>query len=245
MKWRVVLTLVVLWPVPTMAEVPEDVMEVQRCVWRCQAEYGTDDPRYGTCVATRCNGEAALDPVLPPAPELSPLAPGPGVLTGVWTYANHPVLGPSAHLETGAGTLGLGCGIHAAGIGLRLQNSFFVEPAMTWITAPGGSAATLRRMQGDWSGVDGDTCTVPVEALAMSEALYLVPAAIARLQQTEAGVVITLSDGVRTGEVLTGPEALAAFGGYVVPLTGAHAAISALLEACPSARQAVLNGCSD
>jgi len=34
-----------------------DAMEVQRCIWRCQAEYGASSKRYPQCVEANCNGQ--------------------------------------------------------------------------------------------------------------------------------------------------------------------------------------------
>lgn len=39
------------------AQVDDDVMEVQRCVWRCQAEFGAASQRYGQCVNELCSGK--------------------------------------------------------------------------------------------------------------------------------------------------------------------------------------------
>lgn len=42
--------------------VPEDAMEVQRCIWRCLDRYpGAESPEYQACVATDCAGEAPQD----------------------------------------------------------------------------------------------------------------------------------------------------------------------------------------
>lgn len=34
---------------------PDDPMSVQRCVWRCGAEFGIDSSEYGACVEQQCS----------------------------------------------------------------------------------------------------------------------------------------------------------------------------------------------
>lgn len=229
---------------PSFAQVPEDAMELQRCIWRCQAEYGADDPAYGQCVEAQCSDALVLSSALPPAGQQGPLPPGPGVLTGTWVFGTHPVLGLTAYIETGAGTLGIGCGANMP-LGLRFSNSFSTFANPTLMIDPAKFAATFPRSQGDWSGRDGFACDVPVDGLATGAAIYIVPAQITSIQIVGQDAQITLIDGTRQVAVVTGAQALAAFGGYVVPLTGAHGAIDSFLASCPAARQEVQNGCGD
>ena len=236
--------LALLFAAPSFAQVPEDAMEAQRCIWRCLAEYGANDPAYGQCVAEQCDNEPAPSEPLQPATQQATLPPGPGVLTGTWAFGPHPVLGLSAYVQTGAGTIGIGCGTNQP-LGLRFSNSFSTFGNPTLMIDPGQYAASYPRLQGDWSGRDGYACDIPVEGFAAGDAIYIVPAQIAAIHMVGEDAQITLTDGARQVVVITGPQAFAAFGGYAVPLTGANAAINSLLASCPVARQDVENGCGD
>ncbi len=249
--------------VPTLAlsQVPEDAMEMQRCIWRCQAEHGAGNAAYNDCIAQFCDEggtgpQASAPPEVPVAPPVqSPfsgparpqtaLTAGPGVLTGVWTFGAHPALGPAAYITTAAGTVGLGCGSGAATVGLRFSNSFAAAGPVTLITDPLLFAASYPRLQGDWSGADSDVCTGAVDELATGALLYVLPAQIDALSADVGGLRVTLSAAGRTADVGTAGDALAAFGGYVVPLTGAHQALGALLQSCPKALQDMQAGCGD
>lgn len=80
------LALLCMTLVPAAAAaqaIPEDPMEVQRCIWACQANTpGADSAEYHACVAERCNGTPAGDPALP-APAWTQ---GAGDTPG-WSYA--------------------------------------------------------------------------------------------------------------------------------------------------------------
>ncbi len=54
-RWVLAAGLVVLaWPLMAQ-DVPEDAMEVQRCVWRClDASSGAESAEYQACVAEQC-----------------------------------------------------------------------------------------------------------------------------------------------------------------------------------------------
>lgn len=45
-----------LWSTSAFAQ-DDEAMEVQRCIWRCQAEGGSSWKRYQQCVSVKCNGE--------------------------------------------------------------------------------------------------------------------------------------------------------------------------------------------
>jgi hypothetical protein len=254
---RRVLLLAAIVPSLALAQVPEDAMEVQRCIWRCQAEHGAGNTGYNACIAQYCDeggsDPQASPPVSPPvqSPFSGPahpqttLAAGPGVLAGVWTFGTHPDLGPAAYITTAAGTVGVGCGIGGAAVGLRFSNSFMAQGPVTLMTDPLLFASSYPRLQGDWSGADSDVCTGAVDELATGAALYLLPAKIDALSADAGGMRVILSAAGRTADVGTAADALAAFGGYVVPLTGAHQALGALLQSCPKAQQDMEYGCGD
>ncbi|MES2667713.1 MAG: hypothetical protein V4712_16615 [Pseudomonadota bacterium] len=239
-------------PGAALAQVSEDAMEMQRCIWRCQAEHGAGNAGYNACIAQYCEdggGESFTPPVAAPPPPVQqqPALPaGPGVLAGIWAFGTHPALGPVAYITTSAGTVGLGCGkVGGYTLGLRFSNSFAAAGPVTLMTAPSLTAASYPRRQGDWSGADGDVCTLPVNDLAGGSALYILPAQIEALNAEGDGTRITLSGAGRTADVYTAAEALTAFGGYVVPLAGADRAIGALLQTCPRAQQDMQYGCGD
>jgi hypothetical protein len=59
------LLVLMMLAVPALAAAQDDeAMEVQRCIWRCMAEFGVDSAEYPQCVAEKCN-----DPVAAPAPQ--------------------------------------------------------------------------------------------------------------------------------------------------------------------------------
>ncbi len=254
---RRVFLLATFVPGLALAQVPEDAMEMQRCIWRCQAEHGAGNAGYNACIAQVCDdggGQAQTsDPVSPPvqSPFSGPahpqtvLAAGPGVLTGVWAFGAHPDLGPAAYITTSAGTVGLGCGIGGATVGLRFSNSFVAQGPVTLMTDPLLFSSSYPRLQGDWSGADSDVCTGAVDELATGAALYILPAQIDALSADAGGMRVILSAGGRKADVGSAAEAMAAFGGYVVPLTGAHQALGALLQSCPKAMQDMQAGCGD
>lgn len=249
---RRVFLLAAIMPGLALAQVPEDAMEVQRCIWSCQAEHGAGNAGYNACIAQYCDdggGESSTPPVasaLPPVQQQPALPAGPGVLAGMWVFGAHPALGPAAYIATSAGTVGLGCGtVGGYTLGLRFSNSFAAAGSVTLMTAPSLTAASYPRLQGDWSGADGDVCTLPIDELSSGSALYVLPAQIEALNAEGAATRITLSGAGGTADVYTAAEALVVFGGYVVPLTGAHQAIGALLQSCPKAQQDMDYGCGD
>lgn len=248
------IPLTFLLPGTVAAQVDDAAMEVQRCVWRCLSEFGHSSA-YEACVAAHCNDPApAPEPsfpastamqVLPPAVPQPPPAPGPGVLSGVWTYGPHPELGPSAHIDTAAGSIGLGCGTGPAPLGLRIASGLTGKGRFTVMFSPDRDVVTRPAMRGDWAGQDGGACDVHVDALATAQALYILPADATAFRSDGPDLVITMNNGQRSIDIRSTAEAFAAFGGYVVPLTGAHQAIGGLLAACPAARQSVAEGCGD
>lgn len=84
---------------------------------------------------------------------------------------------------------------------------------------------------------------MPVAALAWARELHIIPADV--LIGGIDAQPWTLSDGTRTVKVSTAAEAMAVFGGYRVPLVGAHVALSQLLATCPAGQAAIAYGCED
>lgn len=250
------LWLLVLVCVPSLAQAQDDPMEFQRCLWSCQREYGIDTAQTQTCLQTICEGapapaeEAPSSPVaseiLPPS-QAVPLAEGPGVLHGVWRFGPHPQLGLSAHIDTEAGSIGIGCippNPNTGGVlGLRFSSSLTKGTHATFITDPVNWPISYPRLAASWSGVDGSSCNVPVAALAWARELHIIPADV--LIGGIDAQPWTLSDSTRTVKVSTAAEAMAGFGGYRVPLVGAHMALSQLLATCPAGQAAIAYGCED
>lgn len=72
LRWVFGATLAVLAGPLHAQSVPEDAMEVQRCVWRClDASGGAESAEYHACVASTCDGAAGV--------------PASGGVVAVWT----------------------------------------------------------------------------------------------------------------------------------------------------------------
>lgn len=247
---------------PSLVQAQDDPMEFQRCLWSCQREYGIDSAETQSCLQTICEGApapvaappplappplATVSPYILPPSQAIPLANGPGVLHGVWRFGPHPQLGISAHIDTEAGSIGIGCVPPApntwAVLGLRFSSSLTRGTHATFISDPVNWPISYPRLAAPWSGVDGNTCNVPVAALASARELHIIPADV--LIGGIDAQSWPLSDGARTVNVSTAAEAMAGFGGYRVPLIGAHEALRQLLATCPAGQAAVAAGCED
>lgn len=267
-----------------VAQVDEDVMEAQRCIWRCQAEYGNDWKAYEACTVRNCAGDAPPDetppeqeaaPVPPPLTQPSPLSPqqslkpgsrapsaGSGSLpsasagglsavpSGSWRYGNHPVLGPSAYVETDEGTVSLACAYFGESLAvahilsLRVTGSL-VSPGTSTIMFP-GSLDTVRIEDKTGSGYTeqrGDTCDMAVSSFRSAPVMILVPGNVTAVNDVGTHVEITLDIQGRQTVVTSGDEAARLPGSRLIPLKGSSAAIGKLIAACPAARLDIENNC--
>lgn len=254
-----------------VAQVDEDAMEVQRCIWRCQANYPVWS-EYEACVAQQCSGseqQAAPEPPPEPPPALSPpsplapqqsLRPGskapsasaglPKVPAGAWRYGDHPVFGPSAYVEVGDGTVSLACAYSGTDptvgdiLRLRLTGNILAPGQVTVMFQGRPDAFTIEDETGSGQTEKrGNTCETAVSAFRGADALVLVPGRIDGIQSVGGGTEITIDNGGRRSVIRSAKEGARLPGSRLIPLKGSSAAIGKLIAACPAARLDIENNC--
>lgn len=52
-----VLAMAFAFSTGAFAQVDDEAMETQRCIWRCQAEHGSNWARYEQCTVDLCSGK--------------------------------------------------------------------------------------------------------------------------------------------------------------------------------------------
>lgn len=232
-----VLLLMVPAP-PALAQMDARDMEVcrQQCMARAR---DASDPRYGSCVRTRCEGQPApRRAAAPPRKQAAatPAAPPPGQ----WALDSQAALGPSVHVQTDQGVIGLACA--ADGVAIRATNGMFRGPALGWITDTGSAGGTLTLSRGAvYSEIRGPACDLGIPGLVGATALVLVDVP-----------VLSRGPGQGYALVLNGAEVPAASGAEVqarfpgtrsVPLPGLATGLAALSASCPPLAAALRQPC--
>lgn len=243
MAYLVALLLALAAFAAPAAAVDDDVMEVQRCIWRCLADSkGSSDPEYTACVAARCNDEPS-----------SAEADRPGA-DGVWTYGTHPKLGLSAHVRMGEDAYGISCetppGTGYAGA-LRMTTGLVLDatgPLITTSLYTGpfsiSGNQSFEARPGGFVEALGDVCTVDVERLRKSKQLWLLREKMISLEAAAGDqTLMTLERDGKRIPILTEADLPHIVDPIVVPLAGSTAAINRLLRACPNLRRQVAEGC--
>ena len=248
MSFRLALILALLpmsaVTVPGAALAQLDARDMEICRQECMARArDASDPRYRSCVRSRCNGEPVRRTTAPrrnAAPKAAAPAAAAAVALGSWAVADHPALGNILMTQAEQGALGLGC--TATGAEIRATNGLFGGAALGWITDTGSAGGTIPLSPGAaFSQAAGDACNPGIAGLASAGALVLVTAPV-----TSRGRGQGYSGALPGGEirVLSGAELqLRVPGVRVLPVPGLAAGITALGASCPAVALALRTPC--
>ena len=204
------------------AAAQSDPMEAQRCIWRCQAEFGLTDA-YVACTRQRCGDDTAAAPAV--------VTPGPGAsLTAHWVFGSHPDLGRGAFAETPAGVLGWGCSRSGRSTDFRLTNGLAQRGVTTVMFDGVWPAFSFHPTTGAASQVSDTSCELGVGFVSRGRTMYLLPGEVVGSNAAR----LLIRQGTRTLTISGGADGLRKLGGVAVPLAGAAPAIQQLLAACPA-----------
>ena len=232
-----VLTLVALAPA---AQAQLDARDMEICRQQCMSSArDADDPRYKSCVRTRCMGQPAVRRTAP-APKQSASAAAPATPPGTWALGSSETLGVSVHVQTDQGVIGVACA--PEGVAIRATNGLFRAPSLGWITDTGSAGGTIQLSPGAiYSEATGPVCALGVPGLAAATALVLVDAPVVPKGRGQ-GYGLTLPAG--EVPVASGAEAQARFpGARNVPVPGLAAGLGALAASCPPLAEALRQPC--
>ncbi|MBP1804600.1 hypothetical protein [Rubellimicrobium aerolatum] len=212
----------------------EAVMEEQRCVWACLANFGpADDPAYGDCVQAQCSGEPG-NGVRNQGGSVVAAPSSASASTGAWTYGPHPILGLSAHVQTEWGAMGFACGSdRARPASLRVTADMFEADGLTFVfdLAQGWSETSIRRIDGGVAAEDRTSCGHQIGHFRDASRIF----AVDGLPDRQAsGARLTIEGPGGAHAVASGSAAASIPGARVIGLRGSAAAIGALLAACPA-----------
>jgi len=232
-----------LLSLPVFAE--EDPMELQRCIWQCQANYGTESAKYPDCVERLCEGGGAEEQSKASAKQ-----------EGRWTYGDHPVLGRSAYVEVGDAALGIAC--------VRDQGSFVVSHRMTSgivndPTLPDGSGV-MTMFQKPFS-IGGSFVYQKTPAGFFERTALYCDSEIAQMERSTSIVFLSgkfvglhfENDGNKMTVEQAGQSIIVAneadleklADSRTISLAGSSAAIKQLAKECPALRQQIAEGCDE
>ena len=235
---RIAAALVLMLLVPPPAQAQLDARDMEICRQQCMARArDASDPRYGSCVRTRCEGQAApRRSTAPPRKQAAatPAEPPPGQ----WALDQHPALGVSVHVQTEQGVIGLACA--PEGVAIQATNGMFRGPALGWITDTGSAGGSLTLIPGAiYSETRGPACALGVPGLANATALVLVDAPV-----VSRGTAYALVLNGAEVPVTSGADVQARFPGTrSVPLPGLAAGMAALSASCPHLAEALRQPC--
>ena len=232
--------LLTLFAVPPAAQAQMDARDMEICRQQCMSSArDADDPRYKSCVRTRCMGQPAVRRTAP-APKQSTSAAAPATPPGTWALGSSEALGVSVHVQTDEGVIGIACA--PEGVAIRATNGLFRAPALGWITDTGSAGGTIQLSPGAiYSEATGPACALGVPGLAAATALVLVDAPVVPKGRGQ-GYGLTLPVG--EVPVASGAEAQARYpGARNVPVPGLAAGLGALAASCPPLAEALRQPC--
>jgi len=236
------LVLPALGALPQPARAQMDARDMEVCRQECMARArNASDPRYRSCVATRCEGRVVRRAPTQRRKVQSPAAPaaaGPAV--GVWAMHTHDALGAGLMTQTDQGVLGLAC--VPEGVAIRATNGLFRAAALGWITDTGSSGGTVPLSPGAaFSQASGSACALGVAGLASAVSVVLVDAPMTA-RGLGRGFDLEFPGGA--APVMSGSEVLARYpGARVVPARGLAAGLGALAASCPALAMALQSPC--
>lgn len=225
--------------------IPEDVMEVQRCIWRCMHEYGTKQPAYPRCVARNCNDEPASKKKDSTSSKPSTQSDAPR-----WAFGDHPVLGRSAHIETPDGTIGLACAYFGnslavdAVIALRVTPSLARNNKLTVMFDPTFGAADISfQNKGAYLEHLNNTCLTFLDEFKRSKSLLILEGKDIGARIENGKTTISVVQNGTNIEVRSAEEARQKLRFRTLSLDGSVAAIDRLIASCKAAQMDIKNKC--
>lgn len=173
MRWTVAAALLALGS-PAVAQGdqdfdPNDPMSVQRCVWRCQYEFGADSAEYPACIASQCEGPArGLDGAQSTAPRVG---------GGAWAFVLHPSFGPAAYVTSGGAAISVACG-GGANVTVRVDLPGTTADSLTFSTTGVEDGSILRAIGAGSYAATEQACFMGIEGLRSGSAVVLGPSGV-------------------------------------------------------------------
>lgn len=225
--------------------IPEDVMEVQRCIWRCMAETGSKRPAYPRCVARNCNEEPASKKSAPANSKSSTQSDAPR-----WVFGDHPVLGRSAHIETPDGAIGLACAYFgdslavAHVLALRVTPGLARDNQLAVVFDPTFSTGDISlQAKGAYLEHLNDTCWINLDSFKRSKSLLLLEGKYSAFVTKNGQTTITVVQDGTNIEVRSAEEARQKLRFRTLPLDGSAAAINRLVASCKAVQRDIKSNC--
>lgn len=235
---------------PDRAQAQMDARDMEICRQQCLSRARShSDPRYTSCVRTRCEGQPARRSSTqrrttsqPKAarPAAAPAAAAGALALGAWGLASHEALGAGVHTQAEQGVMGLSCA--PEGVAIRATNGLFRGPVLGWITDTGSAGGSIPLTPGAaYSETRGAACALGVAGLGSATALILVDAPVTA-RGPGAGFALDLPGGAVP--VMSGAEVQARFPGTrSLPAQGLATGLSALAASCPALAEALRGPC--
>lgn len=232
-----------LLSLPVLAE--EDPMELQRCIWQCQANYGTESAKYPDCVKRLCEGGATEE-----RPKVAVKQ------EGRWTYGDHPVLGRSAYIEVGDAALGIACvdGQGSFVISERMTSGVVKDPTlpdgsgvMTMFRKPfavGGSYVYQKNPAGFFEKT-AMYCDSSLVQLQRSSSLIFLSGRFVGLEFANDVYKMTVEQAGQSIAISSDADLEKLSDSRTISLAGSSAAIKQLTKECPALRQQLAEGCDE
>lgn len=225
--------------------IPEDVMEVQRCIWRCMHEYGTKQPAYPRCVARNCNDEPASKKKASTSSKPSSQSDAPR-----WAFGDHPVLGRSAHIETLDGAIGLACAYFGDSLAVSHVLALRVTPGLTrnneltvMFDPISGAGDISFQNKGAYLEYTQSTCGTHLDAFKRSKSLLILDGKYSGFRNDNGiGVSTVVQDGTSI-DIRSAEEARQKLRFKIVPLDGSSAAMDRLIASCKAAQRDIVSHC--
>jgi hypothetical protein len=248
------LALIVSLALPSAFAAPEaakaqmDARDMEICRQSCMARArDASDPRYRSCVRSRCQGQPVRRTTgtqrrttSKPAASAAAPAAAAAAVAGLWALNTHEALGASVHTQSDQGVMGLAC--VPEGVAIRVTNGLFRGPSLGWLTDTGSAGGTIPLTPGAaYSEIRGGACDLGIAGLASATSLVLVDAPVAA-RGTGQGFALSLPGG--EVPVMSGSEVMARFpGARVLPAQGLAAGLGALAASCPALGEALRSPC--
>lgn len=234
---------------PDAAQAQMDARDKEICRQECMARArDASDPRYRSCVRSRCEGQAVRRSsgsstprrTTKPGTPAAPAAAAGALAVGAWGLATHEALGAGVHTQTDQGVIGLSC--LPDGVAIRATNGLFRGPVLGWITDSGTAGGTIALTPGAaYSETRGAGCALGVAGLSSATTLMLVDAPVTA-RGAGAGFVLDLPGGAVP--VMSGTELAARLPGTrTVPAQGLATGLAALAASCPALATALRGPC--
>lgn len=218
---------------PAVSQSMDEIMEVQRCVFRCAERFPAGSAEYDACVEQVCNDTSSA----PPAE--SGAAPGienRGIEKVTWVFRRNAV-----QADLGDGTIFMRCRPDYNAIEIGVSNSLFDSDQISLIF-DSGSSHGVARQPGKTSVTDGDACGA-IEPLEKGRVLYLVDGKIVEVQNTASGIKSTIRQGGQMASFIDPAEIPGKLNARTISLRGSSKAVAQLYKACPFVLQDKLDGC--